>query len=119
MRHPLIEEIEKPYLKDKLPKLRVGDSVSVAVKIKEGSKERIQKFDGLLIATSGTGTGETITVRKISSGVGVERVFLVHSPVIDKIVVLSKGKPKVRRAKLYYMRKLKGKKARIVYKAEK
>lgn len=117
MRHPLIEEIEKPFLKEKLPELRVGDSVSVSVKIKEGSKERIQKFDGLLLAMNGTGTGKTITVRKIASGVGVERVFLIHSPVIKDIKVMSKGIPQVRRAKLYYMRQRRGKKARIVYKA--
>ncbi|MDX1920028.1 MAG: 50S ribosomal protein L19 [Candidatus Caenarcaniphilales bacterium] len=116
MRNKLIEEIEKEYLKADLPALRVGDTLSISVRIKEGSKERIQKFDGTLIAMSGAGTNKTITVRKISSGVGVERIFLVNSPIIDKILVTSKGKAKVRRAKLYYLRALTGKKTRITYK---
>ncbi len=115
MRHKLIEEIEKPYLKSDLPNLNVGDSVSVATRIKEGNKERTQKFDGVIISISSTGTGKSITVRKISSGIGVERVFLVHSPVVESIKVLSNGRAKVRRAKLYYMRGLQGKKARIEY----
>lgn len=115
MRKKLILEIEQPYLKEKLPELHVGDSVSVSVKIKEGTKERIQKFDGVIIAINGTGTGKTITVRKIASGIGVERVFLVHSPAVDAIKVLSTGRAKIRRSKLYYLRGLKGKKARIEY----
>jgi large subunit ribosomal protein L19 len=115
MRNKLIEEIEKPYLKDNLPNLRVGDSVSVSAKIKEGNKERIQKFDGIILAINGTGTGKTITVRKISSGIGVERVFLLHSPTVDSIKVLSIGRAKIRRSKLYYLRALQGKKARIQY----
>ncbi len=115
MRNKLIEEIEKDYLKQDIPALRIGDAVAVSVKIKEGSKERIQKFDGLVIAMKGTGTGRTITVRKMSSGIGVERVFLVHSPLIDNIKVTSSGKAKIRRAKLYYIRKLQGKRARIEY----
>lgn len=117
MRKPLIEEIEKEYLKTDLPDLRIGDSVSISVRIKEGAKERIQKFDGLLIASGGTGTNKTITVRKISSGIGVERVFLLHSSVISNIKVTSSGKAKVRRSKLYYLRELQGKKARITYSA--
>jgi len=117
MRKKLIEEIEANYLRKDLPNLRIGDSVSIAVKIKEGSKERIQKFDGILIASKGTGTGQTITVRKISSGIGVERVFLVHSPIISNIKLLSNGKAQIRRSKLYYLRKLQGKKARITYNA--
>ena len=115
MRNKLIEEIDKDYWKQDIPALRIGDAVAVSVKIKEGSKERIQKFDGLVIAMKGTGTGRTITVRKMSSGIGVERVFLVHSPLIDNIKVTSSGKAKIRRAKLYYIRKLQGKRARIEY----
>jgi large subunit ribosomal protein L19 len=115
MRKKLIEEIEKLYLKENIPNLRVGDLVSIWVKIKEGSKERIQKFDGVIISISGVGTGKSITVRKISSGIGVERVFLIHSPLIDAIKVLSTGKAKIRRAKLYYLRGLQGKRARIEY----
>ena len=114
MRHPLIEEIEKAYLKSEVPQLRTGDSVSVSVKIKEGNKERIQKFEGVIIALSGTGVAKTFTVRKISSGIGVERIFLVHSPLIENIQVLA-TKAQIRRSKLYYLRKLQGKKARIKY----
>ncbi|HEY9886725.1 MAG TPA: 50S ribosomal protein L19 [Vampirovibrionales bacterium] len=116
MRHKLLEEVEKSYLKESLPKLRVGETVKVAVKIKEGSKQRIQNFEGTLIAISGASTAKTIVVRKISSGVGVERYFLLHSPLIDSVTVTSKGRPKVRRAKLYYLRDRIGKKARIKYK---
>jgi large subunit ribosomal protein L19 len=114
MRNQLIAEIEKEYLKTDLPQINVGDSVSISVKIKEGTKERIQKFDGTVIAIKGTGTGKTITVRKVSSGIGVERSFPIHSPIIQKIVILATG-AKVRRSKLYYLSKLYGKKARIVY----
>ena len=116
MRHPLIIEVEKSFLKQDLPDVRVGDSVSVAVKIIEGTKQRIQKFDGMVLAINGTGTGKTITVRKISSGVGVERVFLIHSPLIEAIKILSTGKALIRRSKLYYMRERQGKNARIKYK---
>lgn len=118
MRKQLIQEIEKNYLKENIPNIRIGDSVSVSVKIKEGSKERVQKFDGLVIASKGTGTGKTITVRKVSLGIGVERVFLIHSPLIDNIKITSNGKAKIRRAKLYYLRKLQGKRARIKYTIE-
>jgi large subunit ribosomal protein L19 len=116
MRHPVIIEVEKSFLKQDLPDVRVGDSVSVAVKIIEGTKQRIQKFDGMVLAINGTGTGKTITVRKISSGVGVERVFLIHSPLIEAIKILSTGKALIRRSKLYYMRERQGKNARIKYK---
>jgi large subunit ribosomal protein L19 len=115
MRNKLILEIEQPYLKTELPSFRIGDSVSVSVKIKEGTKERIQKFDGVIIAINGTGTSKTITVRKVASGIGVERVFLIHSPAVDSLKVLSTGRAKVRRSKLYYLRGLQGKKARIEY----
>jgi len=107
-----IKNFIKPYLKNNLPDIRPGDTVSVAQKIKEGNKERIQVFDGLVIARKhGKGISATITVRKIISGIGVERVFPVHSPTIEKIEVLKRGK--VRRVKLYYLRKAKGKKAKL------
>jgi large subunit ribosomal protein L19 len=94
-----------------LPVLRPGDTVRVHVKIKEGDKERVQAFEGTLIARHNCGQGETITVRKVSFGQGVERIFPVHAPVIDRIDVVRTGK--VRRAKLYYLRGLKGKAARL------
>ena len=102
----------KDELKTDLVDFKSGDTVSVGVKVIEGNRSRIQLFDGVVIAkSSGAGTSKTFTVRKISNGVGVERIFPFHSPVIDSIKVLKKGK--VRRAKLYYLRNLKGKAARI------
>ena len=99
-------------LKTDLPQFRAGDTVSVGVKVIEGGKTRVQLFDGVVISQSaGAGTSKTFTVRKISNGVGVERIFPYHSPIIDSVKVLKKGK--VRRAKLYYLRNLKGKAARI------
>jgi large subunit ribosomal protein L19 len=106
-----IDQLEKGYMKDNVPAFKSGDTVKVHVKIKEGDKERIQVFQGTVIGRRGGGLGETFTVRKISSGVGVERVFPLHSPNISKIERLRQGK--VRRNKLYYMRKLTGKSARI------
>ncbi|MGE5648197.1 MAG: 50S ribosomal protein L19 [Acidobacteriota bacterium] len=94
-----------------VPQFRPGDTVRVHVKIKEGDKERVQAFEGTLIARNNSGMGETITVRKVSFGQGVERIFPVNAPVIDKIDVVRTGK--VRRAKLYYLRGLKGKAARL------
>ena len=100
------------YIREDLPSFRSGDTVNVGVKVVEGSKSRIQNFEGVVIASSsGGGLDKTFTVRKISNGVGVERIFPLHSPNIDSIKVLKKGK--VRRAKLYYLRELKGKAARI------
>ena len=100
------------YIRKDLPSFRSGDTVNVGVKVVEGSKSRIQNFEGVVIAiSSGGGLDKTFTVRKISNGVGVERIFPLHSPNIDSIKVLKKGK--VRRAKLYYLRELKGKAARI------
>jgi large subunit ribosomal protein L19 len=93
------------------PSFSAGDTVKVYVKIKEGDKERIQIFQGVVISKKSNGSNSTFAVRKVSYGVGVERVFLYHSPVIDKIELVSKGR--VRRAKIYYLRKLKGKAARI------
>ncbi len=107
----LVKEITKDQLKTDLPDLRSGMTVRVDVKIKEGDKSRIQAFEGVIIKISGSGIGETFTVRKMSNGVGVERTFPVHSPLIDKITVLRVGK--VRRAKLYYLRGRSGKSARI------
>ncbi|MEA4875117.1 50S ribosomal protein L19 [Anaerorhabdus sp.] len=107
----LVQEITKSQLRTDIPEFRPGCTVRVDVKIKEGDKSRIQAFEGLVIAKQGSGIGETFTVRKISSGVGVERTFPVHSPIIDKITVVRKGK--VRRSKLFYLRGLSGKAARI------
>ena len=104
-------DLEKASLKSDLPAFSPGDSVRVHVKVREGEKERIQMFAGVVIARRGGGSRETFTVRKISGGVGVERIFPLHSPIIDRIEVERKGA--VRRAKLYYLRARKGKAARI------
>jgi large subunit ribosomal protein L19 len=93
------------------PEFRPGDTVRVHVKIKEGEKERVQAFEGTVIARNNSGLGETVTVRKISFGQGVERIFPLHAPVIDRIDVVRTGR--VRRAKLYYLRELRGKAARL------
>lgn len=111
MSQKLIESITKEYLKTDLPEFRPGDTVKVHVKIKEGNRERIQIFEGLVIKRRGGGISETFTVRKISYGVGVERTFPVHTPNIATIEVVRRGK--VRRAKLNYIRKLSAKAARI------
>ncbi len=103
--------VERPYLKTEMPEFRAGDTVRVDVRVVEGNKQRIQVFQGVVIARRGGGTRESFTVRKISGGIGVERVFPLHSPSIDKIEVVRNGK--VRRAKLYYLRELRGKAARI------
>lgn len=107
----LIEEITKDQLRTDLPEFRAGDTVKVHVKVVEGNRERIQVFEGVVIKRQNGGISETFTVRKISYGVGVERTFPVHSPRIAKIEVSRRGK--VRRAKLYYLRNLRGKAARI------
>lgn len=104
-------KVESPFLKSDIPEFRPGDTVKVHVRVIEGKKERIQIFQGVVIARKGGGTRETFTVRKMSGGIGVERVFPLHSPVLDKIEVTRRGK--VRRAKLYYLRELRGKAARI------
>ncbi|MCH9650373.1 MAG: 50S ribosomal protein L19 [Deltaproteobacteria bacterium] len=106
-----LQQIEEPYLKSEVPRFRAGDTVKVHVKVREGGKERIQIFQGVVIARRGGGTREAFTVRKISGGIGVERVFPLHSPSVDKIEVMRRGK--VRRSKLYYLRGLRGKAARI------
>ena len=107
----IIKSIEHEQLKNAIPDIKVGNTVRVHVKIKEGNKERIQVFEGIVIKKQGGGVNETFTVRKISYGVGVERVFPVNSPIIDHIEVAKVGK--VRRAKLHYLRGLSGKAARI------
>ncbi len=103
--------VESEYLRDDIPDFRPGDTVKVHVRVVEGNRERIQVFQGVVISRKGGGTRETFTVRKVSFGVGVERTFPLHSPIISKIEVVSQGK--VRRAKLYYLRDRVGKKARI------
>jgi large subunit ribosomal protein L19 len=108
--HPFIET-QKTWLRTDLPPFRSGDTLRVNVRVKEGDKERIQAFEGVCIARRGSGVSETFTVRKISNGVGVERIFPVHSPMIGDIVVVRRGR--VRRAKLYYLRQLTGKATRI------
>ena len=108
--HPFIET-QKEYLRDNIPSFRPGDTVRVNVRVREGEKERIQAFEGVCIARKHGGVAETFTVRKISGGVGVERIFPFHSPSIDSIVVVRQGR--VRRAKLYYLRDRRGKAARI------
>ena len=100
------------YLKDDIPVFRSGDTINVGVRVIEGDKSRVQNFEGIVIAiSSGGGMDKTFTIRKISNGVGVERIFPINSPNIDSIKVIKKGR--VRRAKLYYLRDLKGKAARI------
>ena len=107
----IIETLEKEQLRSDIPKFGPGDTVKVHAKIVEGSRERIQIFEGVVIGRQGAGVREMFTVRRISYGVGVERMFPVHSPRVDKIEVIRRGA--VRRAKLYYLRKLTGKAARI------
>jgi large subunit ribosomal protein L19 len=104
-------DIEKQQLKKDIPAFKAGDTVRVSVKVVEGDSERIQNFDGVVIARRGSGISESFTVRKVSFGVGVERIFPVHSPRVEKITVLKEGK--VRRAKLNYLKKLSGKAARL------
>jgi large subunit ribosomal protein L19 len=106
-----IAQIEQAFMRDDRPDFKSGDTVRVHVRIKEGDKERTQVFQGTVIGRRGGGTGETFTVRKMSSGIGVERVFPLHSPNVDRIEVVRKGQ--VRRKKLYYLRDLTGKSARI------
>ena len=107
----IIQSIEADYLKKKLPTIHVGDTIKVGVRIREGGKERVQPYEGTVIAMRNGGINETITVRRIFQGVGVERVFLLHSPRIANIKIIRRGK--VRRAKLYYLRDRVGKATRI------
>ena len=110
MNNALLTKIVKQH-KREVPEFRPGDTIRVHVKIREGDKERLQAFEGTVIARKNTGLGESITVRKISFGQGVERIFPLHAPVIDHIDVVRTGR--VRRAKLYYLRELRGKAARL------
>ena len=105
----LVDEIGKAQLRSDLPPFGPGDTLKVSVRIREGEKERIQPFEGVVIGRSGHSVQETFTLRRVSFGIGVERIFPVHSPTIEKIEVLRRGK--VRRAKLYYLREKKGRKA--------
>ena len=106
----ILKSIEHEQLKNKIPELRIGNTVRVHVRIKEGNKERIQVFEGIIIKKQGGGVNETFTVRRISYGVGVEKTFLVHSPMVEKVEVVRVGK--ARRAKLYYLRDRVGKAAK-------
>ena len=115
--NPIIKNLESEYTTRELPEINTGDTVRVSVKIVEGNKERLQAYEGTVIAQHGSGINKTITVRKVFQGVGVERVFLVYSPRIDKITVQRKGD--VKRAKLYYLRERSGKATRIKVKIEK
>ena len=111
MNHPLLNKILVKNQRTGHPAFRPGDTIRVHVKIKEGDKERLQAFEGTVIAQHNTGMGQTVTVRKVSFGQGVERIFPVHAPVVDHIDVVRTGR--VRRAKLYYLRNLRGKAARL------
>ncbi len=115
--NPIIKNLESEFTTRELPEINTGDTVRVSVKIVEGNKERLQAYEGTVIAQHGSGINKTITVRKVFQGVGVERVFLVYSPRIDKITVQRKGD--VKRAKLYYLRERSGKATRIKEKIEK
>lgn len=106
-----IDFVEKQYMKTELPEFTIGDTVKVHMRVAEGDKERIQMVEGVIIARKHGGIRETFTVRKVSSGIGVERIFPIHSPKVEKIEVIRSGK--VRRAKLYYLRELRGKAARL------
>lgn len=109
--NPLIQSLTEGQLRSDIPEFRAGDTVRVHAKVVEGTRERIQIFEGVVISRKGQGISEMYTVRKISGGIGVERTFLIHTPRVDKIEVVRYGK--VRRAKLYYLRALQGKAARI------
>lgn len=111
MKADIIKNVEQSYLKSNLPELRIGDEVKIFYRIIEGDKERIQPFEGTLIARKGSRVSQMITIRKISFGEGVERIFPIHSPRIEKIEVLRHGQ--VRKAKLYYLRDKVGKKSRV------
>ena len=115
--NPIIDELEKPYMEKEVPDVNPGDTVKVFVRIVEGNKERIHAFEGTIIKKHGSGINKTITVRKVFQGVGVERVFLLHSPRIEKINVVRRGD--VKRSKLYYLRERSGKATRIKEKIEK
>lgn len=105
------DAVERAYLRDELPDFRVGDTVKVHVRVVEGDRERVQLFEGIVIRRRGSGLSQTFTVRKMSFGIGVERTFPVHSPMVARVEVVTRGS--VRRAKLYYLRQRIGKKAKV------
>lgn len=107
----IINKIEKPYKKKKIPDFQIGDTIRIGVTIMEGNKERIQFYEGTILAKKNNSINTTITVRKIMQGIGIERIFLIHSPKIDSLKILRKTT--VRRAKLYFLRYLKGKASRL------
>ncbi|HEX6587599.1 MAG TPA: 50S ribosomal protein L19 [Longimicrobiales bacterium] len=107
----ILQEATRSQIREDLPEFAPGDTLRVNVRVREGDKERLQAFEGVCIARKGGGVSETFTVRKVSSGVGVERIFPIHSPSVDSITVVRRGR--VRRAKLYYLRNRRGKSARI------
>jgi large subunit ribosomal protein L19 len=109
--NPIIKDIESQTMKQNLPKMNIGDTVKVFVKIREGGKERTQGYEGVVIKRNGAGVSATVTVRRVFQGIGIERVFLLHSPRVEKITVQRRGD--VRRAKLYYLRERTGKATRI------
>lgn len=109
--NPIIDAVEKKYLKEQPPRFDIGDHVKIHMRIVEGEKERVQVIEGVVIRKRGSGTRETFTVRKVSHGIGLERIFPLHSPRVEKVEVLRRSK--VRRAKLYFLRKLSGKAARL------
>ncbi|MGN0701740.1 MAG: 50S ribosomal protein L19 [Lentihominibacter sp.] len=113
----VLSSVTNEYMKSDIPAFNVGDTVKVHVKIKEGNRERIQIFEGFVLKRQNGGIGETFTVRRIASGVGVEKTFPIHSPLVEKIEVVRRGK--VRRARLHYMRERTGKSAKIKAKADK
>ena len=112
----VVDQVASASLRDDLPEFRAGDTLKVHVKVVEGNRSRVQVFQGVCIKLQGSGVGRTFTVRKVSFGVGVERTFPLHTPIIDKIEVATRGD--VRRAKLYYLRSLRGKAAKIKEKRE-
>lgn len=107
----IVEKIEKKYSKKNIADFRAGDTVKVFARIKEGDKDRVQIFEGVVLRRRGAGSSQSVTVRKIAFGVGVERIFPIHSPMIEKIEVVQRGK--VRQSRIYYLRQLTGKKSRI------
>ena len=109
----VLSSVTNEYMKSDIPAFNVGDTVKVHVKIKEGNRERIQIFEGFVLKRQGGGIGETFTVRRIASGVGVEKTFPIHSPLVEKIELVRRGR--VRRARLHYMRQRTGKSAKIKY----
>ena len=113
----VLSSVTNEYMKSDIPAFNVGDTVKVHVKIKEGNRERIQIFEGFVLKRQGGGIGETFTVRRIASGVGVEKTFPIHSPIVEKIEVVRRGR--VRRARLHYMRQRTGKSAKIKTRKEK